>query len=261
MKYKVFGEENQPIMIFITGAGIGPFMWKYQVAHFKTYKIIVFNLPGHGDNSDEQFTTIQATGGKILNIIKNESKSGKAILIGHSIGAQTVMWIIENHYEHVDKAVIISGLNKPIKGMNWLIKPTISISMPLIKFRSFAKLQSKELNLPDDMFEAYYQDSLLISGKTLTNILISNLNFEFIGISGTLSQNTLVIVGENEKKMMIQSAEKTASLLRNIAYYEFASAGHGIPYEMPQQLNDLIEHFVMNNLVDFHSNDVKVINI
>ena len=182
-------------------------------------------------------------------------------MIGHSIGAQTVMWFIENHYEHVEKAVMISGLNKPIKGINWLIKPIVSMSMPLIKFRRFAKLQSKELNLPNDMFEAYYQDSLLISGKTLTNVLISNLNFEFNGTSGTVSQNTLVIVGENEKKMMITSAEKTANLLRSTSYYEFVSAGHGIPYEMPQQLNDLIDHFVLNNLIDFHSNGVKVINL
>lgn len=261
MKYKVYGAENQPLMIFITGAGIGPFMWKYQVEHFKAYKIIVFNLPGHGDNSEEQFTTIEALGEKILNIIKNESKSGKAILIGHSIGAQTVMWFVENHYENVEKAIIISGLNKPIKGMNWLIKPTISMSMPLIKFRSFAKLQSKELNLPDDMFEAYYHDSLLISGKTLTNVLISNLNFEFKSVGGTSSPNTLVIVGEDEKKMMKISARKTAEILGNNCFYEFANAGHGIPYEMPQQLNDLIDHFLINNLIDLHSNGVKVINI
>ncbi|HSN65595.1 MAG TPA: hypothetical protein VLS94_03100, partial [Fusibacter sp.] len=63
-KAKEKGKENENeidaplLMVFITGAGIGPFMWTHQVDYFEGYKKIIFNLPGHGDNSDVDFTTI-----------------------------------------------------------------------------------------------------------------------------------------------------------------------------------------------------------
>lgn len=258
MKYKVIGDVSKPLMIFITGAGIGPYMWKYQLDHFERYKKIVFNLPGHGDNSDETFTTIKALCNNIKEIINNESDSGKAVLVGHSIGAQTVMYMIQYYRNYVEKAIVISGLNKPMKGVSWLIKPMIILSMPLIKLRSFAKLQSKELSLPADMFDEYYKDSLLISSHTLVNILKDNMSFNFELNGSKNYPDTIVIVGDKEKSMMNKSAIKTSENIGNNSYYKINGAAHGIPYEKPDELNVLMEYFMSNNLKSLNQNGVEL---
>lgn len=258
MKYKVIGDASKPLMIFITGAGIGPYMWKYQLDYFKTYKKIVFDLPGHGDNSDETFTTIEELCNNIVEIINHESDNGKAIIIGHSIGAQTAMYMIQYYGSYVEKAIIISGLNKPMKGVSWLIKPMIILSMPLIKLRSFAKLQSKELNLPTDMFDDYYKDSLLISSDTLVNILMENMSFNFVSNGSENYPKTMVVVGDNEKSMMKKSAMKTTQNIGNNSYYKFNDAAHGIPYEKSDELNVLMEYFISSNLKSFSQNGVEL---
>lgn len=160
-------------------------------------------------------------------------------ITGAGIGPQTLLWILDHHSSYVDQAVIISGLNKPIKGISWLIKPMVFMSMPLIKLRWFAKVQSKELSLPEAMFEAYYQGSLLISSATLTSILKENMSFEFSGKVEKLYPETLVIVGKYEKKIMKTSANRTAQVLGNHLYYEFNHGAHGIPYHMKCLMNSM----------------------
>ena len=246
MRYQVVeakqkGKDEPLLMVFITGAGIGPFMWMHQIDHFVDYKKIIFNLPGHGDNCDVDFTTIEAVASELRQIILKESFNGKAIIIGHSIGAQILMWMMQNMCDVVYKGIIISGLNKPMKGVSWMIKPAIYCSMPLIKFKRFAKLQSKELSLPESMFEQYYKDSLLLNPTTLTNILKENMTFEFGGSCGV---DGIVIVGDAEKNIMKQSAKITTKVLGNKGYYNVGNAAHGIPYEKPEVLNHLITLFL-----------------
>lgn len=146
--------------------------------------------------------------------------------------------------EVIDKAIIISGLNKVIKGISWLIKPMILLSMPLTKLRCFAKIQSKELSLPDSMFEDYYKDSQLLSTLTLINILSENTSFEFTSNSKI---DSMVIVGDKEKSIMKKSAQRTASVLGHEVYFSFDDAAHGIPYEKAEVLNKLITSFLEGN--------------
>jgi pimeloyl-ACP methyl ester carboxylesterase len=255
---KVNERDVARLMVFITGAGIGPFMWTHQIDYFEAYKKIMFNLPGHGDNYDVDFTTIEAVASALRQIILKESFDGKAIIIGHSIGAQILMWMMQNMRDVVYKGVIVSGLNKPMKGVDWLIKPAIYCSMPLIKYKRFARLQSKELSLPDSMFEQYYKDSLLISPVTLTNILKENMSYSFVGNCGV---EGIVIVGDAEKNIMKQSAKITAEVLGNKGYYNIQNAAHGIPYEKPEVMNQLITLFLTGELESETVDGVKFVSV
>lgn len=52
LKYSISGNLSGQLIIFINGAGMGPWMWKNQIEYFKDKKCIVFDLPGHGENKD-----------------------------------------------------------------------------------------------------------------------------------------------------------------------------------------------------------------
>jgi len=245
IKYDVTGNEDGKLIVFITGAGVGAWMYKHQQEFFTDYKTVFFDLPGHGVNDNLEFTTINDAADMIKEIVVKEAKDKKAIIIGHSIGAQIIMHMIDNYSDYIEKAVIISGLNKKIKGVNWMIKPMISSSMPLIKYRWFAKAQAKELVLPDNMFEDYYQGSLKISKVTLQNIMSENMNFEFTNVSG-VNVDALILVGAREKKIMLKSALATKLAIPNSRAYVVGNAAHGIPYEHPALLNNMIEAFIGN---------------
>lgn len=239
LKYHIENEEKDKAVIWITGAGISHWMWENQM--ILPYKHILFDLPGHGENADVSFVSISSTVNDIKEIMKVEDID-KAVFIGHSIGAQTVMHILEHESQMVDKAVVISGLNKPMAWMNFMIGPMISMSMPLVKNKSFSKLQGAQLSLPDDMFERYYEDSLKLSKLTLKNIMRENLSFKFSGT--TLDGNSICFIyGSKEKGIMKSSAQKNHQLVNESQLVKLIAA-HGIPYEVPEELNRIIEDVI-----------------
>lgn len=246
IKYSISGNLKGDAIVFINGAGVGPWMWNNQINYFTNNKCITFDLPGHGINSDMDFTTIKNCANIIRKLIINESNTQKAVIIGHSIGAQILMFLLEFYEEVVERAVIISGLNQPMPMINFMIKPMINCLMPVVKWRGFAKMQSKQLAIPDNMFENYYRDSINMSKETLKNILYENSNYNFQNSSNTLVK-ALILVGENEKNIMKQSAFKNRKLIQNSNAYIIKNAAHGIPYEQGDLLNYIIENFINDN--------------
>lgn len=243
MKYKVEGNRFGEVIIFISGGGVGKWMWKKQLNYFKDKKCIALDLPGHGENSDIDFTTIKSCADMIKEIILKESKSKKATVVGHSIGAQILMFMLEHNEEVIEKAVIISGLNKPMPFISATIKPLVFITMPLIKIKSFAKIQAKQLSIPDEYFEDYYLDSLKMKDVTLKNVLYENANYKFENKS-KVKIKTIILVGEKEKKIMKESAIKNKELIKESELYIIKKASHGIPYEQSDELNKLLEKFI-----------------
>lgn len=247
IKYNVSGNLNGDAIMFINGAGVGSWMWNNQIKYFTNNKCITFDLPGHGQNSDIDFTTIKDCARCINEIILKESLI-KVTLIGHSIGAQIVMFMLENYSQIIHKVVLISGLNKKMPLINFMVKPMIFCTMPLSKLKSFAKIQSKQLSIPENMFDKYYSDSLKLSKETFKNILYENANYSFEN-KLRVNINTLILIGEKEKKIMKASAIKNKDLLTNSLIYAVKNASHGIPYEQSELLNYTIKQFLNNEKI------------
>ncbi|MTI71352.1 MAG: alpha/beta hydrolase [Firmicutes bacterium] len=256
MNYEIKGKENKTLLLFINGGGLSKWMWKYQKPIWNEYKCIFFDLPGHGDNSDIEFNTIDDVCLLLIDLIKKESENHKAIIIGLSIGAQIVLNLLKSYNDYISKAVVISGLNNPMKGYSFLVKPMLVFSMPLVKRRWFSKIQFNQFSLPINWFEDYYKDSLKISKKTLMNMTKENMAFNFDKAVHKIP--VMILTGEREKEVVKKSAEKTANYIKDSKYYIVKGAGHGIPYEKPEIFNKLLLKFISDSIIeDFQGNIVK----
>lgn len=239
MKYNVVGENSDKVLVFINGACTGYWMWDKQQELSKSFKCILFDLPGYGENVDMEFTTLDDLVQDIKKIIEKESENKKAIWVGLSLGAQTVMNAIMKAPEYVEKAVIISGLNNEIKLNKGLLNFSLSMAFPFIKYRWWAILNSKPLQLPNEYFDKYYEGSKMVSKKTLINIMNENISFEFKN-SSDFKGETIILVGKRDKKPLHRSAKKIVDEIENSKFMIFENSGHGIPYEEPERLNSLL---------------------
>jgi len=240
VKYQCIGNPAGQLMVFINGAATGPWMWEELSKYLTDYKLLMFDLPGHGENSHVDFLSIEQVANQLVQWIKTESSNGKAIVVGLSIGGQTVAHMLKHYHSYIEYSFIISCLNKKSKFLANMSSMMVGLSMPLVKYRWFAKAQVKNLKIPDTMFEFYYRDSLLMSKRSLTNILIANQLFE-IEDQVDIKRKATIILGENEVSMIHRSA---VSLCKNFGlteYISFKDCGHGIPYEAPKALSDLIQ--------------------
>ncbi|WP_273322224.1 alpha/beta fold hydrolase [Vallitalea guaymasensis] len=234
MKYKVTNQTKKKTIIFLNGGGVGPWMWEAQLNNLPQYKMITFDYKGHGENGNKDFISMSDVIDDLRVIIQNEVKNEPVYLIGHSLGAQIALKAFNEL--PIDKAIIISALNKPMKKILPFIKPLVKCSIPFVRYKWFAKLNAKQLNIKNDLFEDYYNTSKVMNYKSLKNIFSENMSFQN---TNQLDDRILVVVGEKEKKIMLESAK---SLSQNPIIIK--DAVHDIPYNHYYTINKIIESFL-----------------
>lgn len=250
MIFKEFGNKNNPTIIFIHGGGLSWWSWTAQIEALKgNYHIVAPIIDGYGEDGDNTFISIQNSAEHVINYIKNNCKKGVFAICGLSIGAQIVVEILSRENDIAEKAVIESALVYPMSFSSKLIIPMCSLSYGLIKKRWFAKLQAKQLYVPEELFEKYYEDTLKVSKKSLINTLKSNANYPMPKNLLNTKTKTLILVGEKELSVMKKSAKLLNRTIRSSHLKIIEKCGHGeISLVYPNKYIDLLKHFFSNSI-------------
>ncbi|MFC3769096.1 alpha/beta fold hydrolase [Paenibacillus sp. GCM10012303] len=226
---KEAGDSNKPLLVFLHGGGVSGWMWDKQVRYFQDrYSILVPDLPGHGNSANVRFISIRDTAAEIMKLIKERRNGRDLTIVGFSLGAQIALEMLGLDQATADRAVIVSGLVKPMKTTWKLLKPLTHLSMPLMKSRTFAKLQARVLYIRDEDFEFYYTNSRQMDETDLLTVLEENMSFGIPHGYTRSGANLLVLVGGKEKKAMLESAKLLAQSHPNGTGYAIPKVGHGI---------------------------------
>lgn len=250
MIFKEFGNRSMPVIIFLHGGGLSWWSWKPQIEVLqKKYYIVTPIIDGQGDAFDTNFISIKKSGEQVIKYIKDNYNGKVFAICGLSIGAQITVEILSREKDITDNAVIESALVYPMKLASALAVPIYNMCYGLTKKRWFAKLQAKTLNVPDDLFETYYEESSKITKESLINITKSNGNYPMPKTLCNTKAKVLILVGEKELSIM----KKSASLLHETINGSFLKiikkSGHGeISLIYPEKYLDLLQQLFSNNI-------------
>lgn len=236
--------NENPLLIFIHGGGVGSWMWEHQASYFNKANCIFVTLEGHGVRHEETGFTIEEQAKEILEIIAKNRERRPVCLIGFSIGAQIALRCIERAPEQIDFAMINSALVRPMHMMKHFISPLVRLSSPLIRNRSFAKLQAKELYMDKEFFERYYEESIHMKVETLINVLRDNMRFQLSALPTNIQTKLLITVGANEKRVMRQSAKHIHRHFPNAQLEIIEQMKHGFPIAQPTRFNSLLRNWL-----------------
>ncbi len=215
MVIKEFGKENKKIIMLLHGGGLSWWNFKDVAELLKSdYHVIIPILNGHS-NSDREFTSIEDNAEEIINFIKHNYDGKIFMLGGLSLGGQILLEILSNQSDICSYAIVESALVLPMKTTHKLIEPTYKLCYNFIKKRWFSKLQFNSLKIKKDLFEDYYADTCKISKADLIAMLKSNSNYLLKHSIRNSNANVLVIVGDKELKIMINSAKKIHQYIPN----------------------------------------------
>ncbi|RFB13490.1 alpha/beta hydrolase [Bacillus sp. HNG] len=238
--YQEYGDTSAPLMVFLHGGGVSGWMWDKQVQYFSQYHCLVPDLPSHGKSIEIPFS-IKDSAERVISLIEEKSNGKKVILIGFSLGAQIIVQLLSMKPDLIDIAIINSALVRPMYYAKKWIRPTIKLSVPLIKKRWFSKLQAKTLYVGDDYFERYYEESCQITADALTSVLEENMSFTIPADFEKATTNILVTVGDQEKSIMKKSANDIVKANQNTKGVLIPNMGHGVSMAMPDFFNKMIE--------------------
>ena len=248
--YKEYGDKESPLLVFIHGGGVGGWMWDKQIAYFKEYHCLVPTLQGHGERSDETSFTIRENALEIIRLIEQKKNEKDVHIIGFSIGAQICLEIISLAPSLIKTAVINSAVVIPTKSMIPFISPTIKMTFPLIKNKTFAKAQAKQLYMDGEYFEKYYEESLKMNATTLINVLKENMKYSLPENCSKSTARVLVTAGEKEKGLVKKSVRKIVETNEHFEFLFVPNIGHGFPVAKSELFNQVLEDWVLHQKVD-----------
>ncbi len=246
--YREYGDKTAPLMVFLHGGGVSSWMWERQIQFFHHYHCVAIDLPEQGKSNQISNFSIMFSAEKVSAFIEKIGRGKEVIVIGFSLGAQVTVQMLSMHPELIHFAMINSALVRPLLWKN-MISPSVKLMFPLIKNKSFSKLQAKTLFIGEEYFETYYKESSQMKSDTLIRIVEENMSFSLPKNFHKAKSKILVTVGEKERAVMIKSAKDLVSYNSNCIGIMFPNVGHGIPFIDPDYFNHMIENWLQKDLL------------
>ena len=247
LHYQEYGDKNASLMVFLHGGGVSSWMWDRQIEYFSHYHCITVDLPEQGASRDTENFSIHSSAINVIELIEKIAKDKKVIVIGFSLGAQVTIQMLSNNSNLINYAFINSALVRPNSFVRKMIKPSIRLTFPLVKNKSFSKLQAKTLYVEKEYFETYYKESSQMKSDTLIRILEENMSFEIPNDFSKANGKILVTVGEKEKVIMKKSAIDIVSSNSNCVGIIIPKVGHGISLLNPNYFNQMVEKWIQDD--------------
>lgn len=243
-----YGMKDKPIIVFIHGGGVSAWTWRRQVEFFQNdYHIYSVILPGHGEDYKNTFKSIEECASKIIEFINSKCGGRVFAICGFSLGAQITVEILSRESEIAKKAIIESAM---VIRLEWLVKvskPLYTLTHPLAKTKFFSKLQAKAMNIPDELFEKYYDDTCKFTLDSMLNMGNSNARYSLPASFSNNKADILVLCGSKEISNMKKSAELIARSSKNARLRFIENVGHGISLKMPDKYNEMASAFFENH--------------
>lgn len=245
LNYEAYG-KGKPVL-FLHGAYLSIEEWKYQKDYFaKNNKVILLDMPGHGNSDNFPHYSSQAIAGYIIKFIEAVNIK-PCIICGHSFGGMIAQEIALASADSVDK-LILADTSYGVK--TTVVESFLTwISMLVINFLKVdkqAKLYAKQMGkLHKEVYYYVYREikKYETNYSNYKNIWNAVINFNSKDKLRKISCPTLILAGDLNK----QTHKQAKFMKEMIPYSKLAfikNAKHMCTMDNFDDFNKEIEQFV-----------------
>lgn len=121
--WTVAGPRGAPGIVFVHGTRLTRAQWRPQVRRLATrYRCVAIDLPAHGALSADPFS-LEAASRAVVAAIDAEVPSGRAVVVGLSLGGYVAIEVAERYPGHVAGLVLAGCSAEPTGPLGALVRP------------------------------------------------------------------------------------------------------------------------------------------
>ena len=233
-------------ILLIHGAGMSARSWALQLRGLSpSLQVLALDLPGHGasdpiaDASIESYTDAACT-------LLNTLDTGPVFVAGHSLGGSVALALAARRPELVKGLVLISSCAK-IPQNNGTFK-TLLGSLPLpfrrMLFSSTARSFLFALGATNGAIQMALRDLRNCRPETIKKDMAAAEAMNLESVAPNLRTPTLILCGTSDIVTPLRLSEKLTDLIPGARLHVVDQAGHMLPLEAPERVNQEILEFV-----------------
>ena len=100
------GDPGSPAIVFLHGVGNSGGMWAQHLTHLETHHCLAPDLPGFGRSNGLAWSSLVDTAARVARLIEATASSGRAHVVGLSLGGAVAHQLLATRSDLLDRVVI-----------------------------------------------------------------------------------------------------------------------------------------------------------
>lgn len=232
------GPVDAPAIVFLHGGLMSGWTWAPVVERLPRYRCLVPDLPQYGKSVDLGPFEMARAADAVAELIRTRTSTGRAHVVGFSLGAQVGLQLLATQPQTVDRAVFTSTFVNTMPAVH-LARRLAGLFARTTVFRW--ALISRYWDAHDAaQNEGYRRDARLNSGRQFAHIAVASAGFTVpLGLEKAFAP-ALFVTGDKELRLLRRWAAVLTRSMPNAVDRLAAGMGHNWPLRNP----DLFSHVV-----------------
>ncbi|QAT16663.1 3-oxoadipate enol-lactonase [Candidatus Velamenicoccus archaeovorus] len=246
--YAVYGRTTEPTVVFVHGWCCDSRYWHNQIPYFsKKYRVITIDLAGHGNSGfGRKVYTTEAFGQDVASVLRKLNVK-KAILVGHSMGGEVVLYAAKIAPERVIGLVAVDtledmGMVYPDEVKNKIYEPIAADFVPEVQ--KFVRTMFP-VNTDKELVDTIARDM----SSAPQEVALSSMKEYFKVSDPELIKGLAVPLKSVNADLWPTNVEGNKKLVPSYEMELMKGHGHFIMLEAPDEFNALLEKMINRIIV------------
>ena len=231
-------------IVFLHGSGLSHIVWSLTEQFFlnKNFNVLSLDLPGHGNSDGPCLDSIEKIAEWLEDVFKKLDLND-LILIGHSQGCLEILEYAHKYKSRLKKLIFVGGSNKmPVHPD--LIELAKNGDSDAIKLMMKWGYEGSKKFIGGNTVEKIIQSPRDISEILAVDLIACNNYLNGFEAAKKINLPSLVILGELDKMVNLESGKKFSNLLENSTTHIINECGHMIMIEKAFEMREKILKFL-----------------
>ena len=211
-----YGPVGAPAIVFLHGGKMSGWSWEPVVQRMQGYHCLVPDLPQYGKSFQHGPFEIGTAAGAVAELIRSRVASGRAHVVGFSLGAQVGVQLLATEPNLADRAVLCGTVinTTPCVRLTQLLLGTISRN-PIYRWVLRRYRNARHAPIPPANIDDYREDVRLMKGAQSANIVVASWGFTLPEGLDKSDTPTLFLTGGKEAGLVRRWAAALAEPMPN----------------------------------------------
>jgi pimeloyl-ACP methyl ester carboxylesterase len=241
------GPVGAPAIVFLHGGNMSGWSWEPVVQRMQGYHCLVPDLTGFGESFQQGPFEMGRAADAVAELIRSRVGSGRAHVVGLSLGAQVGVQLLATEPKLVDRAVLCGTVINTMPGVRVAGFLLGSLSQNTLYRWVIKRYRNAHLaGIPLANIEDYREDVRLITSGQLAHIVVASAGFTLPEGLDKSDSPTLFVTGAKEMPAARRWAAALARQMPNATDMVAIGMLHDWPLRYPDLLSRTVDAWLTN---------------